>query len=132
MLMKIDFSHHVCQDQQSPMCAFSYHHSCTQIWGAMSAINGSKILNWKKRRFPVSLLYLKAVFAPPPRGVFFRRHVNHRHNVADLQGAEDAHLILQAPLKCFFLTQVSFKDQYGKAFGSPQRTAHLRPGRCNA
>lgn len=31
--------------------------------------------------------YLKAMLAPPPCGVFFRRHVNHWHNVTNLQGS---------------------------------------------
>lgn len=29
--------------------------------------------------------YLEAIFASPPGGVLFRGHVNHRHNVSDLQ-----------------------------------------------
>lgn len=57
----------------------------------MSLMIFSEVHTEGKDGFSARRMYLKAMFAPPPRGVFFRRHVNHRHNVANLQGAECAH-----------------------------------------
>lgn len=66
--------------------------SCPWSTSRTNLIKSLRPEEWTEKRV-LWATYLKAMLASPPCGVFFRGHVNHWHNVTNLQRRKNRRLI---------------------------------------